>query len=116
MSLSKKAFKLGATEFGISRVKGKRLYALEQECGSLLQYLTNKSKIVFLTTTDTINGKMIQKQSEPVIQHVENEDNEAGEVVVGEAPDNSSMEAEPVAEEGEAEEDQERLDLQGLDC
>ena len=26
MSLSKKAFKLGATEFGISRVKGKRFY------------------------------------------------------------------------------------------
>ena len=90
--------------------------ALEQECGALLQYLTNKSKIVFLTSTDVLQGKVIQKQSEPVIQHVDDEYNEASEIVVGEAPDHSSMEAEPVAEEGEAEEDQERLDLQGLDC
>ena len=40
----------------------------------------------------------------------------SGEVVVGENPSSDSLETEPVAEEGEAEEDQERLDLQGLDC
>jgi hypothetical protein len=90
--------------------------ALEQECGSLLQYLTNKSKIAFLTATDTINGKMIQKQSEPVIQHVDDESNEAGEVVVGEAPDHSPLEVEPVAGGVKTEEDQERIDVEGVDC
>ena len=90
--------------------------ALEQECGSLLKYLTNKSKIVFLTTTDTINGKMIQRQSEPVIETYVDESNEVSEIVVGENPSSDSLEAEPVAEEGEAEEDTERLDVEGLDC
>ena len=35
MSLSKKAFKLGATEFGISRVKGKRFYMFATTTKSL---------------------------------------------------------------------------------
>ena len=88
--------------------------ALEQECGSLLKYLTNKSKIAFLTTTDLIQGKVVQKQSEPAIQHVD-ESNETGEVVVAEDVPSDSVDAE-LPEEGEAEEDTERLDLQGLDC
>ena len=82
-----------------------------------MKYLTNKSKIAsFLTTTDVVQGKFVQKQSEPVIQHVDDESNEAGEVVVGENPSSDSLETEPVAEEGEAEEDTERLDVEGLDC
>ena len=91
--------------------------ALEQECSSLLKYLTNKSKIAFLTTTDLVQGKVVQKQSEPVIQHVDDESNEASESVVGENPSSDSLEAEPVAEEGvKTEEDTERLDVEGLDC
>jgi hypothetical protein len=91
--------------------------ALEQECSSLLKYLTNKSKIAFLTSTDVLQGKVIQKQSEPVIQYVDNEDNEASEILVGEDAPSDSLEAEPVAEEGvKAEEDTERLDVEGLDC
>ena len=82
--------------------------------------MTNKSKIAFLTTTDLVQGKIVQnvqKQSEPVIQHVDNEDNEASEVLVAEATDHSPLEAKPIAEEAvEAEEDQERLDVQRLDC
>ena len=91
--------------------------ALEQECASLLKYLTNKSKIAFLTTTDVVQGKVVQKQSEPVIQHVDNEDNETSEIMVGEAPNHSPLEAESITEEGEAEEpSEERLEIQGLDC
>ena len=91
--------------------------ALEQECGSLLKYLTNKSKIAFLTATDTINGKMIQKQSEPAIQHVDDESNEAGEELVEQdATSDSLLEVEPVAGGVKTEEDQERIDVEGVDC
>jgi hypothetical protein len=90
--------------------------ALEQECGSLLKYLTNKSKIAFLTSTDVLQGKVVQKQSEPTIEYVD-ESNETGEVVVGEAPDHSPLEVEPVPEEAVAEEaSEERLEIQGVDC
>jgi hypothetical protein len=90
--------------------------ALEQECGSLLKYLTNKSKIAFLTTTNVVQGKVVQKQSEPTIEYVD-ESNKDGEIVVGEASDHSPMEAEPVAEEAVDEEaSEERLEIQGLDC
>jgi hypothetical protein len=78
-----------------------------------LKYLTNKSKIAFLTTTDVVQGKVVQKQSEPTIEYAD-EDNEGGEVLVAEAA-SDSVEAEPVAEEA-PEENSERLDVEGLDC
>ena len=81
-----------------------------------MKYLTNKSKIAFLTTTDVVQGKVVQKQSEPTIEYAD-EDNEGGEIVVGEAPDHSPLEVEPVPEEAVAEEaSEERLDVEGLDC
>ena len=68
--------------------------ALEQECSSLLKYLTNKSKIAFLTTTYVVQGKVVQKQSEPVIQYADDENHEGGEVVVAEDAPSDSLEAE----------------------
>ena len=90
--------------------------ALEQECGSLLKYLTNKSKIAFLTTTDVVQGNVVQKQSEPVIQHVDEEDNEVSEILVGEASDHSPLEAEFTEEAVAEEASEEREQIQGLDC
>ena len=89
--------------------------ALEQECGSLLKYLTNKRKIAFLTTTNVVQGKVVQKQSEPTIEYVD-ESNEAREELVEQVAPSDNLETEPVAEEGEAEEDKERIDVEGLDC
>ena len=37
--------------------------SLEQECSSLLKYLTNKSKIAFLTTTDVVKGKSFKNKA-----------------------------------------------------
>ena len=89
--------------------------SLEQECGSLLQYLNNKAKIAFLSSTNIIQGKVVQKQSEPVIQHVD-EDNEAGEVVVGENPSSDSVEAELPKEAVNNETSEEREQVERFDC
>ena len=87
--------------------------ALQQECGAILQYLNNKSRIVFLSTCDAINRKMIQKQSESTIEYTDKV-NEGGEIVVGEVS-NDSVEG-PVAEETVNTEDDTGLEIQGLHC
>ena len=92
--------------------------SLEYECGALLKYLTNKSKIAFLTTTDLIQGKLIQKETDPVhvIEEYVDESNETGEELVGENAPSDSVEAELPEEAVDTEEDQERIDVEGLDC
>jgi hypothetical protein len=88
--------------------------AIEVECGSFLKFLNNKSKIAFLTSTDTVQGKLTQKQNEiAVIELDANVDNET--------PD-QSLELAAVAvdpfdsAEGEEERAEEEKQAQGLDC